>query len=174
MADHATNDEDLGEEIAELALDPIWRQAAKEAVAEFQYGDIIPRDWLLEHLDIAEPQEKLTAKQHQVYAFEILSKTDGFKEEMLTRYQRYLVNIRSIGYKIIEPPHQTNAAMTRLSKDLRKAISQAMSAVVNINDKALTLEESQANADARAKLGTIASLHAKKLQFLKKPPTPDE
>lgn len=170
-----THDEDdFSEETVELALDPIWRQAAKDAVAAFDYGDIIPRDWLLDHLGIAEPQEKLTAKQHQAYAFEILSKTDGFKEEMLTRYQRYLVNIRSIGYKLIEPPHQTNAAMTRLSKDLRKAISQAMSAVVNINDKALTLEESQANADARAKLGTIATLHAKKLQFLKKPPATDE
>ncbi len=170
-----THDEDdCSEETVELELDPIWRQAAKEAVAAFDYGDIIPRDWLLDHLGIAEPQEKLTAKQHQAYAFEILSKTDGFKEEMLTRYQRYLVNIRSIGYKLIEPPHQTNAAMTRLSKDLRKAISQAMSAVVNINDKALTLEESQANADARAKLGTIATLHAKKLQFLKKPPATDE
>lgn len=147
----------------DLPLDPIWRQAANEAINAFQYGDTIPREWLVEHLHITEPQHKITVAEYQRLAFDMLTKMDGFKDEMLTRHHRYLINIRGIGYKIIEPPHQTNAAMTRMQRDLRKAISNAMSAVVNINDTALSIEESRANAEARAKIGAFASLHLKKL-----------
>lgn len=147
----------------DLPLDPIWRQAAQDAIAEFKYGDIIPREWLVANLHIAEPQHKITVAEYQRLSFDMLTKMDGFKDEMLTRHHRYLINIRGIGYKIVEPPHQTNAAMTRMQRELRKAIANAMSAVVNINATALTIEESRANAEARAKIGAFASLHLKKL-----------
>ncbi len=150
-------------DLDDLPLDPIWRQAAKDAVCAFRYGDIIPHPWLFAHLHIADPVGKVTREEHHRLAFDLLTKVDGFKDEMLRCHQRYLVNIRGVGYKIIEPPHQTSAAMIRLQKDLRKAISGAMSAVVNINETALSLEDARVNADARAKLGAFASLHIKKL-----------
>lgn len=147
----------------ELPLDPIWRQAAQEAISEFKYGDIIPREWLIDNLRITEPQHKITVAEYQRMSFDMLTKIDGFKDEMLTRHQRYLINIRGIGYKIIEPPHQTNAAMTKMQNDLRKTISSALKAVINIDEAALSLEDARANAEARAKIGAFATLHIKKL-----------
>lgn len=155
---------ELEQTIHELPLDPIWRQAAKDALAEFKYGDVIPWEWLTVMLDIHQPDEKLTALEHRAMQFDILTKVDGFKDEMLTKHQRYLINIRGVGYKIIEPPHQTAAAMIRLQKELRRSIAQAMSALVNVNDKALSLEDAKENTDARNKLGAFATLHLKQLE----------
>jgi len=155
---------ELEQTIHELPLDPIFRQAAKDAVAEFRYGDVIPWEWLTVMLDIYQTDDKLTALEHRAMQFDVLTKVDAFKEEMLTKYQRYLVNIRGVGYKIIEPPHQTAAAMTRLHKELRRSIAQAMSALVNVNDKVLSLQDAKENTDARNKLGAFATLHVKQLE----------
>ena len=147
-----------------LPLDPIWRQAAKEAVEEFAYGQVIPKEWINDHLNIQFTDRPITAAQHQAIAFDMLNKIDGWRDELLRQHARYLINIRGVGYKIVEPPHQTATAMTRLQKELRRSISQAMTALVNINDKALTLEDARENAEAKAKIGAFASLHVKQLE----------
>lgn len=146
-----------------LPLDPIWRQAALDALQTFAYGDIIPHEWLNEHLDIQEPEGRITVEEYRLHAFELLRKVDGFRNELLTQHQRYLVNVRGIGYKIIEPPHQTEAAMCKLQKDLRRTISQAMAALVHINDTALSLDDARENADAKAKLAALRMLHVNQL-----------
>lgn len=152
------------EEVFELPLDPIWRQAARDAVNEYSYGDIIPKEWINAHLNIRFSDKPMTADQHQSLAFEMLSKIDGWRDELLRKHCRYTVNIRGVGYKIIEPPHQTAAAMTKMQKELRRSISQAMTALVNVNERALSLEDARENADARAKLGAFATLHLKQLE----------
>jgi hypothetical protein len=157
------NDMTIAEEFYELPLDPIWRQAAKDAVSQFQYGEVIPREWIISHLDIKMTDARLSISEHQALAFDMLTKVDAFRDELLTKYQRYLVNIRGVGYKIIEPPHQTAAAMTKLQKELRRSISQAMNALVNINDKALSLEDARENVEAKAKLAAFSTLHVNKL-----------
>ncbi len=39
-----------------------------------------------------------------------------------------------------------------------------MTALVNVNERALSLEDARENADARAKLGAFATLHLKQLE----------
>ena len=155
--------------IEKLPIDPIWRQAAINAVEEFQYGEIIPWEWLSEELQLTRPNELLTSDQFQKLQFEQLTRVDGFKEEMLTQYERYLVNVRGQGYRIVEPPHQTREAMAKLQKELRKAINDAMQALVNVNAKALTLDDARENADARAKLAAFSKLHVRELSSATKP-----
>lgn len=164
MNQDETIDQEAEALLDSLPLDPVWRQVAKEVAHEYRYGDIIPKEWLLSHLGIAVPADKMTVAEYQALSFEMLSKIDAFRDELLCKYQRYLINIRGVGYKIIEPPHQTSAAMTRLHKDIRRSIAQAMSALVNVNNKALSLEDARENADARAKLGAFATLHVKQLE----------
>ncbi|MBK1719204.1 hypothetical protein [Thiocystis violacea] len=147
-----------------LKLHPVWRQAAMEAVATFQYGETIPHDWLLEHLEIESPTGLMTADQHRAGQFELLRRVDGFKDVMLTDYQRYLVNVRGAGYKIIEPPHQTAAALRRLQTDLRKSLNAAMSALVHIDETALSLDASRENAEAKAKLKWFRTVGTKRLE----------
>jgi hypothetical protein len=147
-----------------LQLDPIWRQAAAEALTEFAYGDVISQSWIYQHLAIRDMKEgKYSADEYQEVAFDLLRKVDGFRDELLRKHNWYLINVRGAGYKIIEPPYQTTAAMGKLHRELRKSISQAMAALVHIDQNVLSLETAKENADARAKLGAFTTLHVKQL-----------
>ena len=148
------------------ALDehPIWRQAAKEAVAEFAYGDTIPHTWIAEHLEIANPQGWIgTVDAYRALAFDLLRKMDNFRAVLLEEHKRYLVNVRGLGYKIIEPPHQTDAAMLRLQDELRRSLAKAMSALVHVNESAISLEDARENAEAKAKLAWLNTVGVKRI-----------
>lgn len=136
----------------QLTLHPIWRQAVVMALAEFDYGDIIPLEWIREHLEIEEPVGLMTVERHRELQFDLLQKVESFKTLMLEEHKRLLVNVRGVGYKIIEPPHQTDAAMRRFQREFRKSLQQAMSALVHIDESALSLEDARDNAEAKAKM----------------------
>lgn len=142
----------------ELTLHPVWRQAAITAVKAFEYGDIIPLEWIREHLEIDEPVGLMTVERHRELQFDLLQKVESFKAIMLEEHKRFLVNVRGVGYKIIAPPHQTNAAMKRFQREFHKSLSQAMSALVHINESVLTLEDARDNAEAKAKLGYLKAI----------------
>lgn len=159
---------DSTEEISsgDVKVHPIWKQAALDAIAEFDYGDIIPNDWIYEHLEIEQPEEDemMTSEQHRRLAFDLLRKMDRFRGEMLENHKWFLLNIRALGYKIIEPPHQTEAAMKRFVREFSRSWHQAMSALVNINEAALTLDDMRANAEAKNKLAYIRAMGREQLE----------
>ena len=150
----------------ELDLYPIWKQAAKDAAATFAYGDMIPIEWVRDHLEILELDEddQITLKQHRDLAFDLLRKTEMFKLTMLETHQRLLVNIRGCGYKVIEPPHQTEAAMRKFITGFHKSWHQAMSALVHINADALSLEDTQRNIEAKMKLNYLKTMTGETLK----------
>ena len=147
----------------ELQLYPVWKQAAKLAIEAFEYGDVIPLEWLREHLEVEEPEGLMTSEQHRRLAFDLLQKVDGFRSTMLEQHKRLTVNVRGVGYKIIQPPHQTDAAMKRFQREFHKSWNQAMTGLVHINESLLTLEDSRENAEAKAKLAWFKSFGAKRL-----------
>lgn len=146
-----------------LPLHPIWRQAAQESLAVFRYGEVIPMAWLYDHLAIATPAGAISGAAWQKLQFEILTKVDNFRDELLRQHHRLLVNIRGVGYRIVEPRHQTQAALTTLGRELQRATARAMEGLVNINTVALTLEEARANSDARANVAGFRVLHCRDL-----------
>lgn len=147
-----------------VKIDPVWRQAADDAVHEFDYGEMIPHSWIGEHLEIDPREGKLTIERHRELDFDLLRKMDGFRDALLYEHKRYLVNVRGVGYKIIEPPHQTTAAMRALSRDMRRSIAKAMSALVNIDETALQLDDARENAEARARVAWLNTVGAKRLE----------
>lgn len=147
----------------EIKLDPIWRQAARDAVDAFSYGDVIPHDWLHEHLEIKPRAGKMTLSQHRALDFELLKKMEGFRDALLYEHRRYLTSVRAIGYKIIEPPDQTGAAMGRLSADMRRSVKKAMAALVYIDETALSIEHHRENAEAKARVAWLRSVGAKQI-----------
>ena len=169
MTDTPDTPDSQDTETPKLPLDPIWRQAALDACDAFQYGDVIPHEWVIEHLAIHEPERLMSVAEHKQRSFEILQRVEGFKEVMLEDYQRYLSSVRGVGYKIIEPPYQTDAAMRKLQADLHKSLSKAMGVLVHINDTALSIEDAQKNAEAKAKLAWFNTVAAKRLQHKKDP-----
>lgn len=149
--------------IADLRLDPVWRQAALEASQSFAYGDTITHDWLFEHLEVNRAADKMTLGEFKALSFDLLRKVDSFRDEMLEEHQMYLVNIRGHGYKIVEPPMQTAEAMSKMNREIRKALSRAMSALSNVNQSLISLEDAKSNADAKAKVGWFKTMGMKKL-----------
>ena len=156
------NDIDNGTD--QLSEYPIWRQAAKDATSEFAYGDTIPLAWIREHLEIEEPEGLMSVETHRRLSFDLLQKVDGFRSCMLEDYKRMIVNVRGVGYKVIEPPNQTDAAMKRFRRDFYKSWGQAMTNLVHINESMLSLDEARANAEAKAKLAWFKSTGAKQIE----------
>lgn len=147
-----------------LPLHPIWKNAALLAIQEFNYGDTIPHEWIMTNLEIEEPSGPVTVEKHRKLAFDLLRKVDGFRDILLGEHKRYLVNIRGVGYKIIEPPRQTNAAMRRFEREVGRSLADAMAALEYINDTLLTLDDSRENAEAKAKLAWFRTMGVKQLQ----------
>lgn len=147
----------------ELQLHPIWKHAANRAVAEFDYGDMIPHEWLLRELEVDKPIGPVTAQRHQEIQFDLLAKMEAFRDEMLLTHRRYLVNQRGVGYRIVEPSAQTDAAMTRLVREMAKVMQDTGKALVNICETALDNDASRRNADARSKLAYLQMMTRKQI-----------
>jgi hypothetical protein len=147
----------------DLQAYPVWRQAAIQAVAEFPYGAVIPHAWLCANLEIQDRAGLMSAEKHRELDFEMLRKMDGFRDVMLSEHKRYLVNIRGVGYSIVEPPHQTDAAMRRLRLDLHRAIGKTMAALVHINDTVLTIDALRENTEAKSKLAWLRTVGVKRI-----------
>ena len=147
----------------ETKLDPLWKQAAIEASQEFAYGETIPHEWIRDSLELSRDDQKMTHQQFNDMALESLRKIEAFKDEMLNVHCRYLVSVRGVGYKVIEPPHQTSAAMKKCHNEIRRSMTSAMKALVNVNESMLSLEETQENSEARGKLAYLASIGQRKL-----------
>jgi len=145
-----------------LPLDPIWVEAASKASQTFAYGDVIPHDWLLDSLAIR-PLDFGTADQFKNHSFDMLQKIEGFKKVMLESHQMFLTSVRGEGYKIINPPQQTEVAMKSLQKDLQKSIKSAVSALTNINTSLLGLDDFKSNAEAKAKIAWLSQQSSKAL-----------
>jgi len=142
-----------------VKLDPIWKEAAKCAVHEFRYGDIIPHEWLNAALElyVPHPNEQLTAAKHMQLSFERLEKVDCFREQLLEHHQMYLVNLRAEGYKIVKPENQTIVVMKQLEQQLHKILRKTRKGLEYIDQARLNVEQARANAEAKAKLAYLAT-----------------
>lgn len=146
-----------------LALDPIWLQASIDAINEFDYGDIITHEWIAAHLGVEYPTKPMTLEEYKARDFDLLRKVEGFKDELLVTHKWYLVNVRGTGYQVVKPKHQTKTAMLQMEKDLRKAVSKTLCALVHINETALSLEDARENAESKAKVAALRTMHLKQL-----------
>lgn len=141
-----------------ITFDKIYITAAKEAVEQFDYGDVIPKRWLLNQFALEEPKTG-TRKDFEDFAFEYLQNIEGFREEMLVNYQMYLVNIRGKGYMIAHPNQQTDLAMTRLKERVSSELIKARDTLTYVNANLLTDEEVKKRDEAQGKIAAIAAFH---------------
>lgn len=155
---------------ATVSLDPIWLQAAKDAVLEFGYGELIPREWLQVHLDMPDPAGKVSPDEYRDWAWRWLQRVESFKDCMLRDHKRLLVSVRGTGYRIVRPQEQTGVAMERMASEVRRSMARAMSSLVHINEKMLAMEDAQRNSEARQKLAWLKTVGMKKVDPQKAAP----
>lgn len=156
-----------------VTMHPVWVQAAHDANREFDYGDTISMEWIHTRLEIDRVQDEtvMTFRQHKDRAFELLRKVDEFKNIMLRKHRKLLVNVRNAGYRIIQPADQTAEAMARLERDIQKTLSEAMKKLLHINDSMLEIEQLRENTDARNKVAFLKSANIRHLATKSAPDT---
>ena len=135
---------------------PVWVQAASDVVTEFDYGDVIPHEWLAAHLELSPREGLMTVNEHRALDFEAMAKMDGLRNTLLEQHQRHLENVRGVGYRVVPPQLQTDAAMRQLTQDMRRSLGKTMKVLLNVNESLLTLDDLRENTEARSKLAWIA------------------
>jgi hypothetical protein len=149
-----------------VTLYPPWKQAARDFLAEHQYGSIVTHQWLADHFGMPDVGgAMMTAEEFQERQFEWLSNIEAFKTELLQQHQVYLESIRGKGYRWVPPQEQTRAAMDSFERDARRAFRTTGQRLQNLRVGELTNEERRENADAAARLAMVSGM-AKRAQIV--------
>lgn len=146
-----------------VQLDPIWLNAAERAHAQFQYGDLIPWEWIRTELEI-EPMAEGSYEEFQELQFRTLTLVDQFRAHLLIEHKKALRNIRGAGYLIINPSQQTDAAMNLLAEALVRNIRNATKVLESINFGMLNDRQIQANVEARSRVAAIHAFASSKMK----------
>ena len=76
-----------------LKRHPAYLQAVDDALLEFDYGDMMPMGWLIEHFDLTKPTIG-TAEKFNEYHFAFLNAMDKFREILLDDHSMLLTNVK--------------------------------------------------------------------------------
>lgn len=130
-------------------------EVSDKAAKVFNYGDIIPHSWILNAFKLEIPAEG-TLDAFRKIQFEILGYTEKFKDDLLARHKMYLKNVRGEGYLVIKPADQTDTAMDALRVGVRANIQKAMTALTNVNEALLSMEEMRYRDEATGKIAALS------------------
>lgn len=153
-------------EPAELALFPVWRQAVRDFLAEFNYGDTVGLEWLEKHFNLLtlDDKERLTAAAFRARQFAWLSHIEAFKRELLVEHQVCLESVRGEGYRWVTPQEQTGVAMKEFERDAKRAFRGAGLRLSHIRVDELSDAQRAENLDAVAKVAMLRGMTRKQLR----------
>lgn len=150
--------------MSEVKLHPAWKQAVQDFLADFQYGDIVPHEWLVKHFGLPLPDERMSVAAFQSRQFEWLSAIEGFKATLLQDHQVLLQSVRGEGYRWCPPAEQTQAATKDFERDASRAFRLAGQRLRNVRISELSNEQRRANIDAMAKVSHLRGAVLKQLR----------
>lgn len=150
----------------DLPLFPAWKQAVKDFLGEFKYGDLVPHDWLEAHFGMPSLADGLTMTPDafRERQFEWLANVEAFKSALLQDHQVCLQSVRAQGYRWVPPQEQTSFASKEFERDARRVFRSAGHRIKNIRLGELTDGERRENIDASAKLSALAGMSRKALR----------
>lgn len=144
-------------------LYPPWREALKSLeLAGIQPGQTIEKKWLEEQFGIEDPKTIPQAHKNQLL---FLSCSVRLKEELLHKHSLMLVSLPGVGYQVVEPADQTNVAMRIRVAEVNHALTKLMDELSYVRLDELDDASRAANANARAKVGTLIGMAGKKLKL---------
>jgi hypothetical protein len=138
-----------------LKLYPAWKQAVRDFLQDFKYGDIVSHDWLSDHFGIPQQNVAMSAAEFKARQFEWLASIEGFKDQLLRDHQVLLQSIRGEGYRWCEPGDQTRVATVEFERDMRRNFRTTAVRLKNVRIQELTADQKQENIDAVAKLSAL-------------------
>jgi hypothetical protein len=150
--------------MSEVTLYPAWKQAVRDFLAGFAYGDIVPHDWLAQHFNMPVADERMSAAEFQARQFEWLASIEGFKTTLLQDHQVMLQSVRGEGYRWVPPADQTKASTRDFERDASRAFRTVGSRLRNVRFAELTEDERRENMDAAAKVTHLKGMTQKALR----------
>lgn len=153
-------------EVDDLQLFPRWRQAVRDFLAEFEYGDTVSHDWLAEHFGMPTLDEaaQITPAEFRNRQFEWLASIDAFRQELLTQHQVCLQSVRGLGYRWVPPHEQTSVASTDFERDIKKSFRVVGQKLRHTRVAELTDDERRIHSDAIAKVSALKGMTVKALK----------
>lgn len=149
-----------------VALFPAWKQAVRDFLAEFTYGQLVPLEWLEGHFGMPSHQaaQRMTAAQYRERQFEWLANVEAFKTELLEDHQIMLQSVRGKGYRWVPPQEQTKAASAEFERDVRKAFKATGQRLRHVRLGELTDDQRRENSDTIAKISQLRGTVRKQLR----------
>lgn len=150
----------------DVTLFPVWRQAVKDFLAAFKYGDLVTHDWLEGRFGMPTLIESktMTPANFRARQFQWLANVEAFKSELLHEHQVCLQSVHGQGYRWLPPAEQTSFATKEFEKEIGRAFRSTGRRVKNIRLHELTDDQRRANVDATAKLAALRGMSRKALR----------
>jgi len=146
-------------------LYPLWKQTAKDIARVFDYGDLIPHEWINNKLGVVYPN-MFTLEEYKKISFARLTAIEKLKDELLENYQMDLYSDRGVGYRIVTPMQQTNLAVSDMETKLKKAIKKTVARLSNVNYSFIDNDEKNRNSEAIGRMAAIRAFTAKKIKLI--------
>ncbi len=149
----------------DLKVLPSWHQAARDFLKEFQYGDVVPLDWLEARFDIPKlsDSQTLTPEAFRERQFAWLGAIEAFKTFLLRNHQVMLVSVRGRGYRWVPPHEQTDIAMHDFRHGVQKLFRNTACRIQNLRHFELTDDQRKTSTDAVTKLAALKGMVRKSL-----------
>ena len=153
-------------EVQDLPLFPRWKQAVRDFMAEFRYGDVASHDWLADHFGMpcVDAESAMSLDEFRDRQFEWLANIDAFKHELLECHQVCLQSVRGEGYRWVPPHEQTKVATDAFERDARRAFRSVNQRLTNIRAAELNDDQRRQNVDALAKVSALRGMSRKALR----------
>ncbi len=143
----------IGKHAREEKKYPEYLQAVEDFLAANPTeGEIVTHEWLDEHLDLRPGTDG--------YAMRKMSRVQGFRKELLEKYQVDLKNVLGKGYYIVPAIEQTATAMRDTKNRVDRAYKDGLSRCINVRQEQLTDEQKEANQMAIAILAGLKATNS--------------
>jgi len=145
---------------AEIHHSPPWRRAVAELIdsGKHSFGDLVPHDELTQALGMQPLTGLVRPVVMEQWKLRRLQQVQALEDFLLLERRMCLSSIHGLGYKILEPARQTEFALTRGRRDLRKAMRELSRRLHHVEHSRLTDEQSRANVDALGRLAILKSV----------------
>ncbi len=138
------------------------KKVTNQVVKNFDYGDVIPTEWLYKQFGIKFPAFS-NKKNYDSIAFRFLNHMDELKKILLIDHKMYLVNMRGTGYRIVMPRKQASETINSCSKKFNKIMRDTKLSLLNINIKMIDNDDIRYRDEQLGKIAALSAFATKKL-----------
>lgn len=146
----------------------LYEQVAETIREKYNYGEVVPTDYIMELLGDPKPKDNDTAKAFEQWQLRRMTHIGNIGMILLEQYKVCLSNVRGVGYMLVEPQNQADYALNRTTSKMSDALSDGSKIVANININLLSDIERNHKQAVENQLTILNSMVAKHIEKAEK------